>query len=72
MSEWQPITTAPKDGTAVLLYRQCGIWRVRGYGRWEDGPGQISGWISYGFYEPPGNLGLAAPTHWMPLPDPPK
>lgn len=70
MSEWQPIETAPKDGTVVYLYRQVGDWKVRGHGYWEGG-GIVSGWITQGFYDPPGNLGLAHPTHWMPLPAPP-
>lgn len=73
MSEWQPIETAPKDGTTVLLYREVVPFKVVGYGRWEDVLG-ISGWISYGFHRGGGdasNLGLAAPTHWMPLPAPP-
>lgn len=42
-------------------------WRVLGFGRWEQ-VGDIGGWISYGFSDPPGNLGLAAPTHWQELP----
>lgn len=79
MSEWQPIDTAPKDGTTVLLFRRLDPWNVIGYGRWistkwrlKDGTTPIEGWLSYGFDDPPGNLGLGGPTHWMPLPEPPK
>lgn len=67
---WQPIETAPKDGTPVLLYRECAGWSVRGWGYWVDVKG-IDGWVSHGFGDPPGNLGLGHPTHWMPLPEPP-
>jgi hypothetical protein len=55
---WQPIETAPKDG------------RVLGTAEWFDVNG-IAGWLACGLSDPPGNLGLAAPTRWMPLPDPP-
>ncbi len=75
MSEWQPIETAPRDGTVVLLGRDVGEpWGfVRGYGHFEGKADElISGWLSYGLYDPPGNLGLGNPTHWMPLPAPPK
>lgn len=39
------------------------------YGREGD---FVSGWISIGFTDPPGNLGLAHPTHWQPLPAAPE
>lgn len=64
---WRSIDSAPKDGTLVLLYREMSPWRVVGYGKWVNDFG-IEGWLSYGFNDPPGNLGLAAPSHWMPLP----
>lgn len=70
--EWQSIETAPKDGTPILVARQHKAFGwVRGWARWEDVRG-ISGWISRGFFPIPGELGLAHPTHWMPLPEPPK
>lgn len=67
--DWQPIETAPKDGTYILLGGckhgpavRIGYWgpgrydhRRREYERgWADGP-------AYGFN----------PTHWMPLPPAP-
>ena len=65
MIEWQPISTAPKDGTWVLLYHKGaklhewywdgGIWTdddMRNGLEWSDG--------EYG------------PTHWMPRPEPPE
>ena len=57
---WQPISTAPRDGTAILTFQasMCGnkvkvaIWREdtvpKGWSASED-----------------------SPTHWMPLPVPP-
>jgi hypothetical protein len=66
MSDWQPMETAPKDGTDVLLAAQwdkTGRW-LQGIGRWNNGRYQENavgwGWTWY-----------AQPTHWMPLPDPP-
>jgi Lar family restriction alleviation protein len=69
---WQPIETAPKDGTPVLVCRDMGNpwgW-VRGWSRWVDVRG-ISGWLSHGMFDVPGDLGLGNPTHWQPLPAPP-
>ena len=72
MSEWQPISTAPRDGTPILIARKDETFGwVRGWATWVDVRG-ISGWLSHGFCEIPGNLGLAHPTHWMPLPEPPR
>jgi hypothetical protein len=60
MSEWQPIETAPKDGTAVIVY--CPAKGVHVGNRRSD----RVGWYSVrGAY-------LCKPTHWMPLPPPPE
>lgn len=67
MSEWQPIETAPKDGTVV------DIWA---YGhRLPDvqfcGDDTTPGWyFVYDYSELAAFDGDA--THWMPLPDPPE
>ena len=71
MSEWQPIETAPKDGRTIIVFRNIHGWNVLGYAYWVDVRG-IDGWVSNGFSDPPGNLGLGHPTHWMPLPTPPE
>lgn len=59
---WQPIATAPKDGTAVLCF-QNGNMRVCAW--------SVSGWAFY--QRQPGDpiVVMLDPTHWMPLPDPP-
>lgn len=62
---WQPIETAPKDGTYILGYfpdacdylPQCGITAIKWIGSY-------AGWGTRGV------CGLS-PTHWQPLPTPP-
>ena len=60
-SRWQPIETAPKDGTNVLLYDAMTI-RV-GYYR----TASPAGWRSL-----PAHWHLDMSTHWMPLLEPPR
>lgn len=67
MSEWQPIATAPRDGTVVILLGKphglhgvgMGVWRVR-FKMWD--------FVRH-------RLGCNALdsdfTHWMPCPSPP-
>jgi hypothetical protein len=59
--EWQPISTAPKDGTSILIFEAHwgteGIVRVS---RWRDDT-IPSGWTGV----------ENAPSHWLPLPVPP-
>lgn len=59
---WQPIETAPKDGTEILLFvdpkPQVGAWHPK-----------AKDWIDQSweyFFQGPG------PTHWMPLPEAPE
>lgn len=58
-SEWRPIETAPKD--AMLLGYADGMVRLV---LWEGGR-----WVQVGATI---ELGWFNPTHWMPLPEPPK
>lgn len=72
--EWQPIETAPKDGTNFL----GGRWNTGEFGHvywsslvcwWRDshnGGGNV-GWVTQ-----PGAFAWNSPTHWMPLPEPPE
>jgi hypothetical protein len=64
--EWQPIETAPRDGTLILVAWQnpnktwdmnCMFWFE------EDGKGE---WFDYTADY------ICTPTHWMPLPKPPE
>lgn len=76
MSEWQPIETAPRDGSQILVYRpqahltndpQVKVCRSVQHdkGCWEKTvpPGMDSTNFTDGYCKP---------THWMPLPQPPK
>lgn len=63
---WQPIETAPKDGTSMLL---C---------RWDDNEQDVLPIVS-GFWSRLSEVWFAemvgrnvTPTHWMPLPPPPE
>jgi len=74
-SGWQPIETAPKDGTDVLLARKDGVdigsWQEAQPDGFESGvivdPGLPEGWYGYLGFSPFDD----PPTHWMPLPVPP-
>jgi hypothetical protein len=60
MNGWQPIETAPRDGTPVLAWFQgsavVAFLNPR-TGRWDDGD----------FYDD-----LGSPSHWMPIPPAPE
>lgn len=68
---WQPIETAPKDGTSVLLlFKGCAIealWECVDSGDWESGLQPSYYWSSKFDWFDDGT----EPTHWMPLPNPP-
>ena len=71
---WQPIESAPKDGSYFIMANSLGAW----VGTWE--PLATSG---YTFGQPwrsrmlnhnhiPIKGRYSPPTHWMPLPKPPE
>lgn len=78
MSEWQPIETAPKDSSRVLVwmeplpdpyatYREGNMAVIASYVAFSDAlkrEGMTDGWSWYGPER-------CYPTHWMPLPPPP-
>jgi hypothetical protein len=60
--EWQPISTAPKDGTSILIFEaQVGTSGVVRVSRWRNDT-IPSGWAG----------AENAPSHWLPLPLPPQ
>lgn len=64
---WELIETAPKDGTAILLFYADQRGMVEGY--WFSSPKQTDdGW----YVEIFGYPGDPGPTHWMELPSPPR
>lgn len=65
MNEWMPIETAPKDGTRVLLYRG-GFAESMAVAWFSCMEFNDDCWI------PMNGSVFPEPTHWMPLPEPPK
>jgi hypothetical protein len=67
--QWEPIETAPKDGSDVLAGHtlKWGMVAVPGCPmRWQEGKWHAHfGGDTYKPVEP-------QPTHWMPLPSPPE
>lgn len=65
---WQPIETAPKDGTNVLLINRKGNQAA---GLWMNSLLGV-GWYLRGGNQPDTFFNdHHGPTHWMPLPPPP-
>jgi len=61
---WQPIETAPKDETEVLLW--CGPREMQ-LGVWQASPSVEGG----GWWMTTAECSTIYPTHWQPLPAPP-
>jgi hypothetical protein len=62
---WRAIATAPRDGTPVLTYHPDADEPKIALVQWRFG-----GWFD--FWSEAGPAIVAAPTHWMPLPNPPR
>lgn len=54
---WQPIETAPKDGTSILVWAHNQSWEVR--------------WDKYEWRDPGGDH-IGDPTHWRTMPEGPR
>lgn len=84
MIKWQPIETAPMDGTEILGWREdCGIILIRFTAPihfatdseldvLDSESAECHDWFSADFIEGLRLDGSEAPTHWMPLPEGPK
>lgn len=64
--QWQPIETAPKDGSWILLYECEGVYDTPDFTHW------IASWRwtedSCGWLDQDENIVVSNPSHWMPLP----
>ena len=76
--KWQPIETAPKDGTEILLYgvtagEISGMHRrpVICCGDWMGGRSDFPGQDWWNVLHTDGYCVWCRATHWLPLPDPP-
>lgn len=78
MTEWQDISTAPRDGTSILVYGKTektfagepymGVRFCNDCGSWLEpnvGGRDCEDWLD-------GSVPYGELTHWMPLPEPPK
>lgn len=81
MADWQPIETAPKDGTRIMLWRgytTYGVWAEMVIAEWHDDawrwPSDTQSthgdWSQDEIYD--GYESAKDFTHWMPLPEAPQ
>jgi hypothetical protein len=67
-SDWRPIETAPQDGTAVLLHDGRHYYVAT----WSHVTGRgMAGWL-HGLERGDASNIITHPTHWLPLPAPPR
>lgn len=68
--KWQPIETAPRDGTEILIYPcKDSSWFSSPHDR------DVAHWDGRGWYLSIDDCVASyalSPTHWMPLEEPPK
>ena len=82
---WQPIETAPKDGTEILVYKDMATVPVihiawyRNKEEWEASGQYCGGWDTleewegwWSYTEGSVSQSKIEPTHWMPLMELPK
>lgn len=62
--KWQPIETAPRDGTLILTWSPCRAQFSVSY--WDD---EDATWLSD--WRQKGHPQWVDASHWMPLPEPP-
>lgn len=64
--EWQPIESAPRDGTEIVVGKYYGEQWHANTAAWMPEGANGPGWIT------PDCCEVIRPTHWMPLPTPPE
>ena len=71
--EWQPIETAPKDGTWIMLFSPCEEFPTSDVTHWIAKYGYFDNSFEPGWIDQEDALVMKEhePTHWMPLPPPP-
>lgn len=70
--QWQPIETAPKDGTAILIGNERGAWIAKYEPVHPSGYRPANPWFSLMLnHDHLRKVRPHRPTHWMPLPAPP-
>ena len=69
---WQPIETAPKDGTAIMLGARWGAWIGKYLPIYQSGYKPENPWSSLMLNHDHLSEKRYSPTHWMPLPAAPK
>ncbi len=74
-SNWQPIETAPKDGTYILVGNKDGVWVAWYTEIYPSGHKAPNPWqslmLNHRHMESKNRDYSSAPTHWMPLPHKP-
>ena len=65
--QWQPVESAPKDGTRILVYNVvAGIYSTAPYENGNSIIYPLHGWSHHD------SVHFPEPTHWQPLAQPPK
>lgn len=67
---WQPISTAPKDGTCILVSNEYGSWIAKYVPEYQSGYRPAVPWMSMMLNHDHMRWGVRAlvPTNWQPLP----
>jgi hypothetical protein len=72
MTDWQPIATAPRDESYILIH-QTGVLEPSQYvACFDPSWGDDGWWLVCDGKDPELALRGPEPTHWMPLPEAPK
>ncbi len=66
---WQPIETAPTDGSRILAGSKPDQWVCCAYYETDKGH---EGWREDGTHWTDATDGSVNPTHWQPMPEPPQ